>query len=495
VKTTILSTGLLPVVGSGSNGPPALADVDGDGTLEVATFSIIGPGYVFKADGHSFFGLHPDGQDVTLSEDRFGLGTNGIDRPSFPVLGAPVFAELTGPGEGFYLLAPGGGIGRAIDNLIASKQLPAENHLLIWPITDAEGNPSNRNMQAGFPRVVTDLQFFAAPAVADIDADGIADAVEGSGVYDIHAFQMNGEEVAGWPKFTNGWMVGTAAVGDIDADGQLEVIAITREGWLFAWNTTGDECGNIPWRRYHHDEWGTGNYHTDARPPASLTAADVTGIEAESSRRARIDLARVPGDDLFCGSADFDIRFSTDPIADETAFAAATPIALAAPAPGSRDSGSLVVADDAFVGATIYFGMIAADDQGNRSAFLPLGSTTFPLVDPTETPMPTATSIPTSTSTSTPLPTSTPTQVPTLTSTSVASATPTQTPDPPPTASATPSWTPTRTQSPTTTPVRVGLSGDGCNVRPGSSGSCAWLGLSLALSILRRRRRREGVSR
>ena len=47
VKTALLTTELLPTVGSGSNGPPALADVDGDGTLEIGTMSAIGPAYVF----------------------------------------------------------------------------------------------------------------------------------------------------------------------------------------------------------------------------------------------------------------------------------------------------------------------------------------------------------------------------------------------------------------------------------------------------------------
>ena len=60
VKTALLTTELLPTVGTGSNGPPALADVDGDGMLEIATMSAIGPVYVFDHDGVSFFGRHPE---------------------------------------------------------------------------------------------------------------------------------------------------------------------------------------------------------------------------------------------------------------------------------------------------------------------------------------------------------------------------------------------------------------------------------------------------
>ena len=72
MKTALLTTELLPTVGTGSNGPPALADVDGDGTLEIGTMSAIGPAYVFRHDGVSFFGRHPTGEDRTLETEHFG---------------------------------------------------------------------------------------------------------------------------------------------------------------------------------------------------------------------------------------------------------------------------------------------------------------------------------------------------------------------------------------------------------------------------------------
>ena len=405
VKTAMLTTALLPVVGTGSDGPPALADVDGDGRLEIATGSILGPLYVFNAQGESFFGTAGSGHAATLATDVLGPGSNSVDAPSFGGLGAPVLAEFAGPQMGFFLLSPTAGLGKLIDEQLPARQMPADNQLGVWPITLADGMPANRAFSAAFPRVVNDLQFFGAPVVADIDGDGKPEAIEGSGVSDLHAFDIDGNEPAGWPKFTAGWRIGSASVGDIDGDGRLEVVATTREGLLFAWHTAGDECGNIPWRQWHHDAWGTGNYHTDARPPASLSAADVLGIETMSDpTQLQINLARVPGDNLFCGAAfsvgqqgsGFDVRFSDQPINDDAAFAAATRFDLVTDPPGSRTPGRVMIADSRLTGRTVFLGMVVSDAAGNRSALLPLGRVSFP-GEPTATPS--ATPIPTPTST------------------------------------------------------------------------------------------------
>jgi len=49
----LLVSGLLPDVGTGTPGSPALADVDGDGDLEIAIFGTVGPVMVLDATGAS----------------------------------------------------------------------------------------------------------------------------------------------------------------------------------------------------------------------------------------------------------------------------------------------------------------------------------------------------------------------------------------------------------------------------------------------------------
>ncbi len=375
VRTALMTTELLPLVGTGSNGPPALADIDGDGDVEIATMSSVGPAYVFDGDGTSVFGRAETGEDLQLPSEPFGAGSDSVDSPVFGAFGAVVMVELAGVGQGFHVLAPVAGLGKLIDNQIAGRQFPAENQLAAWHVSGPGGAAVAPTHVEAFPRQVTDLQFIAGPAVADISGDGMPEAIEGSGVYDFHAFDINGNEPVGWPKFTNGWMVGTSAVGDIDGDGLLEVAAVTREGNLFVWNTLGDECGPILWRRYHHDEWGTGNYHSDTRPPASLRAEDVQVTRGEAS--VAMDLARVPGDDLHCGEAVIEVRFSDTPIETMSDFDQAELADLDSVPESGRQAGSIVARSDKFANQLVHLALASRDEAGNRSEVTSLGSVDF----------------------------------------------------------------------------------------------------------------------
>lgn len=373
VRTAMLTTELLPLVGTGSNGSPALADIDGDGRLEIATMSAVGPAYVFGADGVSYFGRAASGEDLALPGEPFGANSDSTDRPAFGALGAAVLAELAGEGQGFFVLAPVAGLGKLIDIQVAARQFPADNLLAAWRVTGPGGAAVEPTFAAAFPRRVNDLQFIAGPAVADISGDGLPEAIQGSGVYDLHAIDINGNQPPGWPKFTNGWMVGTPAVGDLDGDGLLEVVATTREGYLFVWRSAGDECGPILWRRYHRDEWGTGNYHADTRPPAALRPEEIR-IGRRTADRVEIELDRVPGNDLHCGAAELDVRYADAPLGTATAFdAASIATVLSAPPPG-RAAGALVVAiDDQWRGRAVHLALTARDAAGNRSPVIDLG--------------------------------------------------------------------------------------------------------------------------
>jgi hypothetical protein len=427
VKPALVTTELLPTVGTGSNGPPALADVDGDGLLEVGTMSAIGPAYVFRSDGVSFFGRLPTGEDRTLDTDTLGTGSNSTDAPTFGALGAVAMAEFAGRGNGFHLIAPTAGLGKFIDEQIPARQFPADNHLTAWKIADAAGTPADGSLLPAFPRIVNDLQILAGPALADLDGDGLPEAIEPSGLYDLHAVDIDGKEAPGWPKFTNGWMVQSAAVGDVDGDGKLEVVASTREGRLFVWKTTGDECGAIPWRRWHHDEWGSGNYGTDARPPASLQSGDAY-VTPTGPSSLRIDLTRIPGNDLYCGNATFDVRIASAPITDESTFATAHPLTVT-PVGGRRGPGTIVASSDQPLTYPLYLALIAKDASGNRSTLV-AAAPVLPTAMPTTTAVPTATA----TEAALPSPTTIATVLPSPTDTAVASPTSTITAVAPPTA-------------------------------------------------------------
>ena len=91
--------------------------------------------------------------------------------------------------------------------------------------------------------------------------------MEGSAGYYLHAFDANGVEPTGWPKFTGGWHVANPAIGDVDGDGKNEVVVLTREGNLFVWDTAA-AAGREEWPKKRHDLRNTGNYQ---EPPGQTS--------------------------------------------------------------------------------------------------------------------------------------------------------------------------------------------------------------------------------
>jgi len=280
---------LLPDVGSGSNGAPVMADVDGDGKLEIATASIGSPPYLLRADGSSFYGNGPDGDPVTMASMPPEFKSLATDAPSIASLGGGAIGRLNGPGSPLAFAMGSTGLRRLLDVVLPEQQLAGEDHLGAWDLATGTYEP-------GFPARMNDLMFFTTPAIADIDGDGRAEVLQGSAMYDLRAYGIGGSVPATWPKSTGGWMVATPAVGEFG--GGQAVATVTREGNLFVWRTSGPVCGATEWPKYQHDLRNTGTYGTDATPPAPVTGLLVQRL----GPAARLRFV-APGDDGGCGRA------------------------------------------------------------------------------------------------------------------------------------------------------------------------------------------------
>jgi len=165
-----------------------------------------------------------------------------------------------------------------------------------------------------FRRRLEDINFFMNPVIADLNRDGWPEMIAGSGGYIIHAANVNSEEPAGWPKFTQGWSIATPAVADLDGDGRVEVVAISHEGYLFAWATEGSACHknalNGEWPRFHHDPYNSGFYGLDAIPPNMVT--DLAAYKTDISDSFELHFT-APGNDFGCGKAAmYDLRYTTN---------------------------------------------------------------------------------------------------------------------------------------------------------------------------------------
>lgn len=138
-------------------------------------------------------------------------------------------------------------------------------------------------MPAQLPKKLTDLQIRSVPWSADGGTVGTLSF--------LHAADACGREPAGWPKFTNGWIVLTPAVGDIDGDPQksLEVVTTTRTGWRFAWKTQGKESGVVQWESFHHDNANTGNFATKLDQGGTLRATNALDCSAPNDQGEAFD--------------------------------------------------------------------------------------------------------------------------------------------------------------------------------------------------------------
>ncbi|MDQ3877613.1 MAG: FG-GAP-like repeat-containing protein [Actinomycetota bacterium] len=230
---------------------PVAADVDGDGSDEIAFSPWLSPTYLVRGDGSiaGTYGPAP-GTDPAAPVAFTMMGAFGKFGP------APVLSYLTGGVGGdsvAHLLQPGkaGAITDYVRAYGAASQQPLPN----------------------FPQRSMGIAFFGEPDIADVTGDGSAEVLQGADTSTLDAFDGTGRVPDGWPKFTGGWTFAAPAVGDLDGDGKVEVVATTREGYLFVWNTPGDASANTEWWHTRHDEYNSGNYEMKTNLGAHPTPA------------------------------------------------------------------------------------------------------------------------------------------------------------------------------------------------------------------------------
>jgi len=208
-----------------------MADVTGDGTLEVA----------FAAPGACPTIL--DWRGNTVSEMSCDASGWGVASPTQELGAATYLANVTFGdvnGDGRPELVAGlTGLNWGL-SLALSRWVPYQDHLVaVWD------TQTGLALDA-WPQVIEDIMMFVKPAVEDISGDGVPEIIMSSGGYLVHAWDADGVEIDGWPKFTGGWVYSAIQVGDITGDGFNEVIAMTREGRLYVWGTGGRRITSTP---------------------------------------------------------------------------------------------------------------------------------------------------------------------------------------------------------------------------------------------------------
>jgi hypothetical protein len=248
----------------GSDAPIA-ADLDGSGRDEVVVNALWSPPIVLDASGR-VIGTLGNAQAaassmLAVAEDpELALDPSALP-PEVPIAftGWGSVGPLGPPGSPLvYAQDEVGSSSFAAAELVPDAGLGIDQLVTAWQVALGGGQATP---MPGFPALGQGLDLFGAPLFVDVTSEPANALVVGSDSGVVAAYTAGGGQAPGFPKFTGGWVAFGPVAGDLLGNGTTDVVAGTREGWLFAWATSGrgDPSGEQTWWRVRHDDWNSGN--------------------------------------------------------------------------------------------------------------------------------------------------------------------------------------------------------------------------------------------
>ena len=269
-------------------GSAAVAQLDNDAALEilvVANNSTDNTGgiYAVNIDGSAVLGwpfFTGNAQDVSQISSSPAVGDldgNGTDEVIF---------SCEKDGGTIYVLNRDGSVRQGWPKLAAAytpdSRLPSpsladlnnDGHLdIIFPSTNGELFAWDRNgvLLPGFPATYlpapTTQATQCTAAIGDIDGNGDLEIFFGDEKGKLHGYNHDGSLASGFPIQLPGEIRSTPALWDIDRDGLMEIAVVCFDANVYVWDMTGTfNPINLPWPFFRHDTRNTGRYATPVQP-------------------------------------------------------------------------------------------------------------------------------------------------------------------------------------------------------------------------------------
>ena len=186
-----------PLRSSWNWAPPSVGDVDGDGQPEIVVNDLGGRTFAWNADGTEL----RDGDDDPATDGVF------LVRPEGWGFSSPALHDLDGDG--------------AAEMIFGTSYSDDQNGLLAYAATGEQVR--------GFPFETGSERILCSPAVADLDGDGQREIIFFSTGRKLYVVREDGSAYPGFPVSHPGAFDGTLGapspgVGDLDGDGQLEIV-------------------------------------------------------------------------------------------------------------------------------------------------------------------------------------------------------------------------------------------------------------------------------
>jgi hypothetical protein len=161
---------------------------------------------------------------------------------------------------------------------------------------------------AGFPKRIGSSGE-AQPVLADLDGDRRNEIVLPTSDGRVHAFTRRGRELRGWPVRTRQApdvrryranpllrrlgiprdpIIASAAVGDLDRDGRLEVVAITTGAYLYVWEPDGHLRRGFPVLLTRHSKYPVPSPAISGHSPVTGAGAHPVLADLDGDKRLEI---------------------------------------------------------------------------------------------------------------------------------------------------------------------------------------------------------------
>jgi M6 family metalloprotease-like protein len=112
----------------------------------------------------------------------------------------------------------------------------------------------------------------APPILIDIDADGNPDIIVGLPGGAVYAFNYRGDMIAGFPLPSSFGIDDAAVAGDLNHDGQIDMLAVESTGFVKAWSLDAPYVApNAPWPMAGGDAGNNGYLATELQKPIVIS--------------------------------------------------------------------------------------------------------------------------------------------------------------------------------------------------------------------------------